>query len=127
MKELVYKINGVPTPEKIEEYDEDNNIFYRFQNPTHEMGEKSWGMIYSSEEEALEDGSTILDGKSCCWTVSQLLDFAPYFDNDYVVLVVNGYYVEDGHDDEPVVDIAEVLEVWNLPDLVKAYEEYTEE
>lgn len=123
----VYKVNGVPTPNKLAQYDEDDNIFYRFQNPEHETGDKSWGMIYKTKEEAIEDGSTVLNGKSCCCTANELLDYAPFYGDDYVVLVVNGWYIEDGHDDEPVVDIDEIVEVWSLPDLVKAYEKYTEE
>ena len=60
-QELVYKVNGKPTIEKIEDYNYDDNMFYRFQNPSHEMGEESWGMIYKSKEEAIEDGCDILE------------------------------------------------------------------
>ena len=113
------KVNNKPSREKFEIYNEDNNTFYRFQNPNHEIGEQSWGMIYSSPEEAIEDGSDVLNGKSCCWTARELSNYMQYFDKDHNVLVVNGRYVEDGHDGEPVVDIISIEEVWSYEDYCK--------
>lgn len=123
-QELVYKINGKPSVEKFQEYDYDDNMFYRFQNPTHEMGEESWGMIYKTKEEAIEDGCDILNGKSCCWNISDFTEYLQYYDNDYVVMVVKGSYVEDGHDEEPVVDISEIVEIWDYDEFVETYQEY---
>lgn len=113
------KVNNKPSKEKFETYDENNYTFYRFQNPNHKIGEQSWGMIYCTPEEALEDGSDVLNGKSCCWTSRELSNYMQYFDNSYNVLVVNGNYVEDGHDGEPVVDIICIEEIWSYEDYCK--------
>ena len=50
----IYEVNSTPTIEKIEKYDDDIHMFYRFQNKDWEMGEESWGMIFSTREEAIE-------------------------------------------------------------------------
>lgn len=123
-KELVYKITGKPTVEKLNDYNYDDNMFYRFQNPMHEMGEESWGMIYKTREEAIEEGCTILNGKSCCWNVDDFTEYLSYYNNDYVVMIVKGWYVENGHDKEPVVDISEIVEVWDYDKFVEVYQEY---
>ena len=122
----IYTINNQPTNEKIQSYDANNDTYYRFQNPTHAAGSQSWGQVYSTPEEALEDGSTILNGKSCCSTASKLYGFRHEFDNDYVVLVLKGWYVEVGHDDEDVVDIDEVLEIWSYDEFVSKVKEIKE-
>lgn len=85
------------------------------------MGTQSWGMIYSTAEEAIEscedDGlsedEAVLDGKSCCSTAKELLSFSSYFNKDFRVLVVSGRSVGTGHDGEDVVDIDEILEIWD--------------
>ena len=69
----IYEVNNKPTIDKIENFDDERNTYYRFQNKDWEMGTQSWGMIYSSPEEAIEDGSTVLNGKSCCSTAKELL------------------------------------------------------
>lgn len=113
-----YEINNQPTVDKINEYDEDNRTYYRFQMKDWEMGTQSWGMIYNTPEEAIEDGSTVLEGKSCCSTANQLWDFAQCFDKDFRVLVVKGSYVEEGHDGEEVVEIDEIVEIWGFNEFI---------
>lgn len=122
----IYEVNNIPTAEKIEEYNRDKNTFYRFQCKDWEMGTKSWGMIYSTQEEAIEDGSTVLDGKSCCRTANELYRFKNEFDNDFHVLVVKGWYVEEGHDGEDVVDIEEITEIWSREDFLNIVKEMRE-
>lgn len=123
----IYEVNNKPTIEKIEKYDEDRYTFYRFQNKDWEMGTKSWGMIYGSAEEAIEncenDGLTteeaVLDGKSCCSTANQLWNFTQYFDKDFRVVVLTGNCVGEGHDGEDVVDVDEILEIWDYNEFIK--------
>ena len=117
----IYEVNNTPTPEKIEKYDSYENIYYRFQMKDWEMGTQSWGMIYSTPEEAIEccedDGLTpetaVLDGKSACDSARELMKFVQSFDEDFRVLVLSGDYVEEGHDGESVINVAEILEVWD--------------
>lgn len=123
----IYTVNNQPTIQKIKEYNEQDNVYFRFQNSEWEMGEKSWGMIFDSEEDAIENceewGMTpeeaILDGKSACYTSTQALNFASNFDKEFVVLVLKGSYVQDGHDEEPVIDVKEILEVWDYNEFCK--------
>lgn len=118
----IYEVNNKPTIDKIKKYDEERNIYYRFQMKDWEMGTQSWGMIYNSAEEAIEccedDGLTpeiaVLNGKSCCSTAKELSQFSSSFDSDFRVLVVEGDWVAYGHDDEDVVDISEIKEVWDF-------------
>lgn len=119
-----YEVNNQPTIEKVEKYNDDSNIFYRYQMKDWEMGTQSWGMIYNSAEDATEncenDGLTpneaVLDGKSCCSTAKELWSFSTYFDKDFRVLVLNGNCVGTGHDGEDVVDVDEILEIWDYND-----------
>ena len=118
----IYEVNNKPTIEKIEKYDSMNNVYYRFQMKDWEMGTQSWGMIYSSAEEAIEncedDGLTedeaVLNGKSCCSTAKGLMNFICSFDKDFRVLVLDGNYVGEGHDGEDVVNVNEILEIWDF-------------
>lgn len=118
----LYEVNNKPSIEKIESYDNDNYIYYRFQMKDWEMGTQSWGMIYNSAEEAIEncedDGLTedeaVLDGKSACFTAKELMDFVCQFDKDFRVLVLNGNRVGEGHDGEDVIEVNEVLEIWDF-------------
>lgn len=118
----IYEVNNKPTVEKIEKYDDNSNVFYRFQMKDWEMGTQSWGMIYSSAEEAMEccedDGLTpdeaVLDGKSACSTAKELMNFVCNFDKDFRVIVLNGKNVGCGHDGEDVVDVKEILEIWEF-------------
>ena len=123
----IYEVNGKPSLEKIFQYNEDRFAFFRFQNKDWEMGNKSWGMIYSSEEEAREcyedDGfecedDAILDGKSACSTAEELMNFCSCFDSNYRVLVITGTSVGEGHDGEDVVDVDDVLEVWDSDEFI---------
>lgn len=117
----IYEVNNKPTVEKINNYDGESNTYYRFQMKDWEMGSQSWGMIYGSADEAIEncedDGLTpstaVLDGKSCCDTAKDLMSFVQNFDKDFRVLVLTGNYVEEGHDGESVVDVDEILEIWD--------------
>ena len=123
----IYEVNNKPTLEKIEKYNEDRFTFYRYQCKDWEMGEYSWGMIYSTMEEAIEccedDGLTedeaVLDGKSACNTANELFGFSGNFDKDFRVLVVSGKSVGTGHDGEEVVDVDEILEIWDYEEFDK--------
>lgn len=118
----LYEVNNKPSIEKIENYDNDNYIYYRFQMKDWEIGTQSWGMIYNSAEEAIEncedDGLTedeaVLDGKSACFTAKELMDFVCQFDKDFRVLVLNGNRVGEGHDGEDVIEVNEILEIWDF-------------
>lgn len=117
----IYEINNKPTVEKIEKYNEDRFTFFRYQMKDWEMGDQSWGMIYSTAEEAIEncedDGLTedeaVLDGKSACNTAKELFGFSSMFDKDFRVLVLSGKSIGTGHDGEEVVDVDEILEIWD--------------
>lgn len=115
----LYKVNNKPNEEKINKYDDEECVFYRFQCKDWEIGTQSWGMIYETAEEAVKDGETVLNGKSACSTAYKLWDFAQCFDNDFRVLVVTGEYVEEGHDGEDVIDIEDILEIWDFDEFIK--------
>lgn len=115
----IYEVNNKPTIDKIENFDDERNTYYRFQNKDWEMGTQSWGMIYSSPEEAIEDGSTVLNGKSCCSTAKELYNFMDYFDADFNVLILEGDWVEEGHDGEDVVEVSSIKEIWSFEDFKK--------
>ena len=131
----IYEVNNKPTIEKMMKYDEDNYTYYRFQEKDWEMGTQYWGMSYESAEDAIEhwedDGLTpeeaVLNGKSCCDTAHELLDYCDRFDKDFRVLVLTGNYVEEGHDGESVVDVDEILEIWDYNDFIKVANEMEEE
>lgn len=118
----IWEVNNHPTIEKIEKYNEEARVYFRYQDKDYELGTKSWGMIYGSEEEAreayeqegLNPDDAILNGKSACSTSNEALNFASEFcELCNVVLVISGRWVEEGHDGEDVVDVSEVLEVWD--------------
>ena len=115
----LYTANNIPTIDKINIYDANNNTYYRFQNSFLEMGNKSWEMGYDSEEEALENDAIILNGKSCCSTAKSLHGFRFEFNKDYHVLVLTGDFIEIGHDDEDVIDVAKILEIWSYEEFCK--------
>ncbi|MCC0736683.1 hypothetical protein KGF36_18840 [Clostridioides sp. ZZV14-6009] len=122
----LYQVNGKPTKSKVEEYDEGRYTFYRFQCKDWEMGTKSWGMIYNTEEESTEDDCEILEGKSCCETAKELVSYMSFFGNDFRVLVVEGDCVGEGHDGESVVDISRIVEIWGFNDFIKFMDEIEE-
>ena len=120
------------TVKEIEKFDNDKNVFYRFQNPNFEVGEESWGMIYNTREEAIEacmeendcsyeeaEEYAILPGKSCMPTFEGILNFASQFDDDYVLLIFKG---EDtrytGHDDEYVARYDETITTLSMDEVV---------
>lgn len=127
----VYEVDNKPSLEKIEKFDRNDSTFYRFQNKDWEIGTKSWGMIFSTEEEAIADAEqwgytpeeAVLDGKSCCFTAKELWGYIDQFDKDYRILVVYGTSVGEGHDGEDVVDICEIMEVWKYEDFVDYMQE----
>ena len=124
IREIIYSSNNFPTIEKIRMYDEDNNTFYRFQEPFYEMGNKSWGMIYATEEEALEDGGIVVNGKSCCMNHRYAWQYVDAFDNEALMIIVKGWSLGTGEDQyEDVVDIEEIIEIWNYDDFCKIIKE----
>lgn len=122
----LYEVNEKPTKENVEKYDEGRYTFYRFQYKDWEMGTKSWGMIYSTEEEAREDDCEILEGKSCCDTAKELVSYMSFFSDDFRVLVVEGDCIGEGHDGESVVDISRIVEIWHFNDFIKFMDEIEE-
>jgi len=113
IREELHIVNNIPTIKKMSQYDNNNNIFYRFQSKFYEIGLQSWGMIYSSAEEAIEDGSDVLEGKSCCDNTKELYSYRHEFDRNYVVLIAKGDYIGSGHDNESVININDILEIWD--------------
>lgn len=119
---IFYEVTSQPTIDKINGYDNDNNIFYRFQMKDLEMGSRSWLMMYSSEDEAIEcckyDGLTrdeaVLNGKSACSTAKELMSYVYFFDKDFRVMVLSGHRIGTGHDGESVVDVNKVIEIWDF-------------
>jgi hypothetical protein len=86
--------------------------YFRFQCLDWTLGEKSFGMIYSSAKEARQDGSTVLDGKSCVSEWRQLYQFWGSFSTqDFCILVFTGTRNGCGHDGEPVVKPEKVIAV----------------
>lgn len=128
----MFKVNGTPTQDLINKFDNDSNIFYRFQNPEYEIvGEymESWGMIFSSKEEALEEAedygyteeNAVLPGKSCMPQFDQIIEWINYYSKDDVLLVFEGADTyETGHDDEYVAEYEQEIAVWSVKD-VKDY------
>ncbi|MBC3889429.1 hypothetical protein GH810_14030 [Acetobacterium paludosum] len=113
------------TKELIEKYDDDSQMFYRFQNPEWEVGDVSFGMIYSTEEEARQDfedmgldpEEAVLPGKSCMDTFAGIMSmrFVNEFDKDFNLIVFNGYDTGvSGHDDECVAEYYETVETFDF-------------
>ena len=129
----VFEVTGRPNAEEIIKYTEMENIFFRFQNPCYAIeGEytQSWGMIYSTAEEAIEncedDGLTedeaVLSGKSCMPTFHEIIHWGSQFNDDDVLLIFKGYDTyETGHDGEYVADYDETVAVWSVKDVFDFY------
>lgn len=134
----MFKVNGKPSLEKIEKFDNDDNVFYRFQNPTYAIeGDytNSWGMIYGTKEEAIEawmedmecdydeaEEEAILPGKSCMTTFESIVSFSDRFSQSDVLLIFHGYDTRaNGHDDEYVADYDYEIEVWSMEDVIDFY------
>lgn len=119
-----YPVLTTPTTDKIESYNRNKNTFYRIQNTTHEIGNQSWGMIYSTPQEAIEDGEEVLDGKSAFTKAKSLYNYTGTFDEEESqVIIIKGYNVGTGPDDEDLVDVEEILETWSLSDFYSLLEE----
>ncbi|HBY21291.1 MAG TPA: hypothetical protein DEG71_09865 [Clostridiales bacterium] len=120
-----YPVNNFPTIDKIRMYDDDNTIYYRFQMPEWEMGTKSWGMIYDSEEEALENGGTVTEGKSACEKARFSYSFySDAFGNTDRMLILKGYSLGRGPDqEEELVVVEEILEIWSYRDFCNLMED----
>lgn len=123
-----WEVNNKPSLDKINKYNEEAKVYFRYQDKDYSLGTKSWGMIYGSEEEAreayeeegLNPDDAILNGKSACSTSNEALSFASeFYESVNVVLVLTGSYVEEGHDGEDVIDVDEVLEVWDYDEFCK--------
>lgn len=131
----IYEVNNNPTVKKINKYDDESDVYYRFQMKDWEMGNQSWGMIYDSaeeareayEEEGLEPEEAVLNGKCCCSTAKELYSFVDAFDSDFRILVISGDYVEEGHDGEDVVDVDEILEIWDFNKFIELIGDMEEE
>lgn len=131
----MYKVNGTPNKKDIEEYDTSRYMFYRFQDPSHTIeGEytQSWGMIYSSAEQAREcadewgftEDEAVLPGKSCMTSFEDVLDYADRFDDDDVLMVFYGYDTGvSGHDGEWVAEFNEAVAIWSMEDVIKYAQE----
>jgi len=122
----IYTVNNKPTAEKITDYNYNSGVFFRIQDPDYEMGTQSWGMIYSTPEEAIEDGSTVLEGKSCFRTARELNGYNGTFADNCVVLVFSGWDAGYGHDGEDLADVDEILEIWNMQEFKATVEEMLE-
>lgn len=93
---------------------DEQDAYFRFQCLDWEVRSYSCGMIYSNAMEALEDGSTVLDGKSCVSNWRQLYQFKDSFDADFAVMAFNGQYNGTGHDGEDVVSPDELVAVYDF-------------
>lgn len=128
-KNIIYKVNGNPTKELIEKFDNDSNIFYRFQEPHQKLTKRSesWGMIFQSKAEALRDceewgyskEEAVLPGKSCMDTFEGIMNWADKFDKDYVLLVFEGNDTRvSGHDGEYVATYYKKVAVWSFENVL---------
>ena len=122
-----YPTLSKPTFDKIESYNRNKNTFYRIQDTTHEIGTQSWGMIYSTAEEAIEDGEEVLEGKSAFTKARSLYNYTGTFDDECQVIVIKGYSIGTGPDDEDLVDVEEILETWSQEDFYTIIEEMMED
>jgi hypothetical protein len=131
----MFEVNAVLNKDLIEKLDNDEHIFWRFQNPDWTISgdhEESWGMIYGSRDEAIEtymddmecdydeaEENAILPGKSCMPTFEEIMHFTSSFDNDFVLLA---FYGKDtrytGHDDEYVAVFYEPVSIFTFEDSI---------
>lgn len=135
-KKIYYEPNAKLTEELIEKLDNDPNIFWRFQGADWEISgehEESWGMIYSSREEAIQDwmdnmecsyeeaeAEAILPGKSCMPTFKETISFYSRFDSDFVLMAFEGSDTgATGHDDEYVATFYEPVAIFSYDDAIK--------
>lgn len=109
-----FTVKTKPTTELLKTY-MDKGYYFRFQNPKRALNRdsKSWGMVYSSEKEALEDSSTVLEGKSAVINPTDLVDYIQQYDDSYVVLVFDGERTGYGHDGELAVKFEKEIDVFS--------------
>lgn len=126
------------TMELINKIDNNDNLFWRFQDPKLEVGEESWGMIYSSREEAIQDymdtldisyeeaeSQAILPGKSCELTFKEIMSYACEFDKSYNLIVFEGSDTyTTGHDGECVANYYSTVYIFKFEDAVNFYNNY---
>ena len=125
-KNIVYKVNGKPNFKNINKFDDDEEIFYRWQNPYNKNTSRScsWGMIYESKREAIKaaDGDeeyAILPGKSCMPTFKEILNWMGCFGEKDVLLIFKGYDTRcTGHDGEYVATYCKKVAVWSYEDVL---------
>lgn len=111
-----------------------HSLNHRFQDPDYDIeGEykQSWGMIYSSaeearkcaEEEGMSEEEAVLPGKSCMNTFKGIMHFSERFCEDDVLLVFEGEdtYVS-GHDEEYVAEYLAPVAVFSMKDALYFYE-----
>lgn len=129
----MFKVNSKLTKEMVEKFDKDRGIFYRFQNPNYEIeGEytQSWGMIFSSAKQAREcaeewgmgEDEAVLPGKSCGFTLEEVMRWVDQFGYDDVLLVFEGVDTGvSGHDGEWVAEYISPIAVFSMQDVVEYY------
>lgn len=130
----MFKVNSKLAKELVEKFDEDRGIFYRFQNPKYAIeGEytQSWGMIFSSAEEArecaeewgMDEDEAVLPGKSCEYTFKGVMNYACQFGADDVLLVFEGIDTGvNGHDGEWVAEYVAPVAVFSMQDALEFFE-----
>lgn len=135
----VFEANSKLKMEEIRKFDENRGIFYRFQNPRYAIeGEytQSWGMIFSSAEEAresaeewgLEEDEAVLPGKSCFKYFAEASKYWDQFSDSDVLLVFEGTDTGvEGHDGEWVAEYEAPVAVYSMEDVVNFYEKNEEE
>ena len=142
--EKVYIPNAKLTMELIHKFDAKETAFYRFQNPEFEIKgeyEQSFGMIYGTAEEAIEECMNendcsrdeaeeyaILPGKSCTNTFQEVTNYFSQFDEDAVLMVFNGWDLRvSGHDGESVAEFYEPIAIFSFEDAMNFYKENEDE
>lgn len=138
-KELIFEVTGKANAKDIVKYTDMENVWFRFQNPCNAIkGEytQSWGMIYDSAEEAIEnceddnltEDEAVLSGKSCMPSLHEIMNWSQYYNNSDVLLIFKGYDTrETGHDGEYVAEYDELVAVWSMEDVIKFYTDNMED
>ena len=125
MSKMIYKKRDKCTPELLRQLSEKENVFFRFHNPYRRLSSrsKSWEMGYESELEAIREGSTVLEGKSCTKEAKDLMEFEHAFDSSYVVLAFEGWDTgQTGHDGEIVATYYKKVKCFNYEDFVNCFD-----
>lgn len=138
-KALIFKVTGKPNAQDIIKYTDMQNIWFRFQNPKHDIkGEytQSFGMIYDTVEEAIKncesdnltENEAILSGKSCMPSFHEIMTWSQYYSKDDVLLVFKGYDTrETGHDGEYVAEYEKTIAVYSINDVIEFYKNNMED